>query len=216
MLESALMLLKKINSLGYEAYIVGGFPRNKYLNINSDDIDICTNAKSNFFIDNFNVIKDNSRFGSVTIEYNNYNYEITTYRKDIYKGDRFPDIIFVDTLLEDLLRRDFTINTLCIDLNNNYVDLINARKDIDLKIIKTINDADISLKEDPLRIVRAIRFSINLDFKIDEDLKKSIVNNKNLINDISNNRLEIELNKINKNDKYYKLIEELDLTKYLK
>lgn len=216
MLESALMLLKKINSLGYEAYIVGGFPRNKYLNINSDDIDICTNAKSNFFIDNFNVIKDNSRFGSVTIEYNNYKYEITTYRKDIYKGDRFPNIIFVDTLLEDLLRRDFTINTLCIDLNNNYVDLINARKDIDLKIIKTINDADISLKEDPLRIVRAIRFSINLDFKIDEDLKKSIVNNKNLINDISNNRLEIELNKINKNDKYYKLIEELDLTKYLK
>ena len=216
MLESALMLLKKINSLGYEAYIVGGFPRNKYLNINSDDIDICTNAKSNFFIENFNVIKDNSRFGSVTIEYNNYNYEITTYRKDIYKGDRFPNIIFVDTLLEDLLRRDFTINTLCIDLNNNYVDLINARKDIDLKIIKTINDADISLKEDPLRIVRAIRFSINLDFKIDEALKKSIVNNKNLINNISNNRLEIELNKINKNDKYYKLIEELDLTKYLK
>lgn len=216
MLESALMLLKKINSLGYEAYIVGGFPRNKYLNINSDDIDICTNAKSNFFIDNFNVIKDNSRFGSVTIEYNNYKYEITTYRKDIYKGDRFPDIIFVDTLLEDLLRRDFTINTLCIDLNNNYVDLINARKDIDLKIIKTINAADISLKEDPLRIVRAIRFSVNLDFKIDEALKKSIVNNKNLINNISNNRLEIELNKINKNDKYYKLIEELDLTKYLK
>ena len=216
MLESALMLLKKINSLGYEAYIVGGFPRNKYLNINSDDIDICTNARSNFFINNFNVIKDNSRFGSVTIEYNNYNYEITTYRKDIYKGDRFPNIIFVDTLLEDLLRRDFTINTLCIDLNNNYVDLINARKDIDLKIIKTINDADISLKEDPLRIVRAIRFSINLDFKIDEALKKSIVNNKNLINNISNNRLEIELNKINKNDKYYKLIEELDLTKYLK
>ena len=216
MLESALMLLKKINSLGYEAYIVGGFPRNKYLNINSDDIDICTNARSNFFINNFNVIKDNSRFGSVTIEYNNYNYEITTYRKDIYKGDRFPNIIFVDTLLEDLLRRDFTINTLCIDLNNNYVDLINARKDIDLKIIKTINDADISLKEDPLRIVRAIRFSINLDFKIDEALKKSIVNNKNLINNISNNRLEIELNKINKNNKYYKLIEELDLTKYLK
>lgn len=192
MYEKALEILKKINELGYEAYIVGGYPRDKYLNISSYDIDICTNMITDIIKNHFNITKD-SGYGSLTID---NKFEITTYRKDTYTKSRFPDIQYVKTLEEDLQRRDFTINTLCIDLNGNYVDKLNSITDLNNKIIKTVKNADISFKEDPLRIIRAIRFKIDLNFSLNSDIIESIEKNKHLLKNISSNRIEKEINKI--------------------
>lgn len=192
MYEEALEILKKINELGYEAYIIGGYPRDKYLNISSYDIDMCTNMTPDIIKKYFNITKD-SGYGSLIID---NKFEITTYRKDTYIKNRFPDIQYVKTLEEDLQRRDFTINTLCIDLNGNYVDKLNAITDLDNKIIKTIKNADASFKEDPLRIVRAIRFKIDLNFSLNSDIIKSTQKNKHLLKNISSKRIEKEINKI--------------------
>jgi len=199
MYDKALELLKKINYLGYEAYIVGGYPRDKYLNIENTDIDICTNMLPITIKENFNVTKDNG-YGSLIID---NQFEMTTYRNDTYIDSRFPKIEFVDSLEDDLKRRDFTINTLCIDFNGNYVDKLNVISDLNNKIIKTINDADISFKEDPLRIIRALRFKIDLDFNLSNDVMKSIKENKKLLKKINKKRIEKEINKIKNMDKIY-------------
>lgn len=106
MYEAALNILNKLDKLGYESYIVGGFARDLYLKINSSDIDICTSATPDIIKNLFFVIKDNSKFGSVIIEFEQCNFEITTFRKDEYINNRFPKITFVNSLKEDLQRRD--------------------------------------------------------------------------------------------------------------
>ena len=140
MYEAALNILNKLDKLGYESYIVGGFARDLYLKINSSDIDICTSATPDIIKNLFFVIKDNSKFGSVIIEFEQYNFEITTLRKDEYINNRFPKITFVNSLKEDLQRRDFIINTLCIDKDGNFVDLMKAINDIDNNISKYLEN----------------------------------------------------------------------------
>jgi len=196
MYKNALILLEKINKLGYEAYIVGGYSRDKYLGIKSYDIDICTNMTPDIIKKNFNVTKDNN-YGSLIID---NIYEITTYRKDIYLDSRFPKIEFVDNLEEDLKRRDFTINTLCIDYNGNYIDKLNSINDLNNKIIKTVKNSDESFNEDPLRIIRALRFKIDLDFTLSKEIIESIDKNKHLLTKVSKKRIEKEINKCRKID----------------
>ncbi len=195
MYQDAISILKKINSLGYISYIVGGYPRDLLLNRKSLDIDICTSATPEDIKDFFEVVSDNSKYGSLKIKYNNNLFEITTFRKDYYKDSRYPQIEFVDDLLTDLKRRDFTINTICIDSEGNIIDLLNAKEDLKNKILKTVKDPYISLKEDNIRIIRAIRFKNNLGFKYDPKLEDAISNIK--INKISNNLLNKELAKMN-------------------
>lgn len=197
MYNCAIKILNLLCNSGYEAYIVGGYPRDKYLNILSNDIDICTNAK----IDDIKEIFDNidltySKYGNVILSFEGYKFDVTVFRKDKYLKNRNDVIIkYVETLFEDLKRRDFIINTLCIDKNGNYVDLFNARKDIDSKIIRMINSSD-ELIEDPLRILRAIRFATILDFKLDEELSSGIIKYGYLIKNLSNTKKKKELDKI--------------------
>ena len=113
------------------------------------------------------------------------------------------------------MRRDFIMNTLCIDSNHNYIDLMNAKKDIDQKIIRVVGDIDTKMKEDPLRIVRALRFSVDLDFTIEPHLKEYIINHKEILKNLSKTRIEKEIEKVSQVTNFYKLIKELDLTKYI-
>lgn len=198
MYEIALNILNKLEENGFKAYIVGGYPRDKYMNKESLDIDICTSAKVEDIDKLFdNVDKTYSKYGNVIININNYKYEVTTFRKDLYKKNRNDVIIeYVNTLEEDLKRRDFIINTLCIDKNGNYIDLMGARKDIDNKIIRLVGDIT-KLKDDPLRILRAIRFASTLEFKLDEKLEKGIIKYGYLIKELSNNKKKTEIDKIN-------------------
>ena len=221
MFNIALGVVKQISKAGFKAYIIGGFPRDYYLGRESIDVDICTNATpkevKSIFEDS---IAPKQQYGGVTVIVDNIRFEITTFRKEIrYISHRFPvEIKFVDDLIPDLERRDFIINTLCIDKNGEYLDLLGAKGDIDLKIIRTVQDSDFSINTDILRSLRAIRFATVLNFKISDDLKKSITKYRDLLRKLSYDRKKDELEKIflSPNAKYgVSLIKELKLDKSL-
>lgn len=216
MYEVALNILNKLEDNGFKSYIVGGYPRDKYMNKESLDIDICTSARVEYIEKLFdNIDKTYSKYGNVIITIDNYKFEVTTFRSDIYLKNRNDVIInFVDTLEEDLKRRDFIINTLCIDKNGNYVDIMNSRKDIDNKIIRLVGDI-IKLKEDPLRILRAIRFASVLNFELDKELEDGIIKYGCLIKELSNNKKKIELDKILNSEYGISLIKKFNLDSYL-
>ncbi len=221
MYDTALKLLKQINSYGYVAYMVGGYPRDLYLKRSFTDIDICTDATPMELMKIFNdVITTNSEYGCVTVIFEKIKFEITTFRKEIgYQNSRKPiKVEYVDTLEEDIQRRDFTINTLCIDKDENQIDILNARKDLDSKIIKMVGNPKIRLKEDSLRILRAIRFATILDFKIDERLKYYIKKYGHLLKKLSKDRCKEELDIIfsSPNKEYgIKLLIDLKLADHL-
>ena len=199
MLETALKVLNIIEDNSYEAYIVGGFVRDYVMGIKSNDVDITTNARPKDLIKIFpNANIDNEVYGSVTVYLNNIRFEITTYRDDCnYLDNRHPDTInYVNDLKTDLKRRDFTINTICMDKAGNIVDLLSCRSDIDNKIIKTVINPLESFKIDSLRILRAIRFATTLDFELDKEVKEAIIQSKYLLKDLSINRKKEELDKI--------------------
>ena len=199
MLDNALKLLKEINDNGYVAYIVGGYVRDYLLGIESNDIDICTNATPK---DVKEIFKDSclpsEDYGSVTVVIKGINYEITTFRKDIdYTDNRHPnEIKYIDSLDEDLLRRDFTINTICMDKDGYIIDNLGGRKDLESRIIKTVGNSVDKFTEDSLRILRAIRFATILDFNLDEEVKDAIIKTRDLLSNLSYNRKKEELDKI--------------------
>lgn len=221
MLEIAQELLKTISKNGFEAYIVGGYVRDLYINKKSDDVDICTSATPKDLKKIFSTaILPKEIYGSVTLIYKNVRFEITTFREEMkYINNRIPSKVeYINDLEKDLLRRDFTINTLCLDKNGEYIDLLNGREDIDKKIIKTVIDANESMQIDSLRILRAIRFATTLGFELDDELKKAIKKNRELLLNLSFYRKKSELDKIFNSqniDRGIAIIEELGLTKYL-
>lgn len=221
MFNTAIKVLKKIEEKGYKAYIVGGYVRDLYLNKESIDIDICTNATPKELKEIFTAsMLPNIQYGSVTVIYNRVRFEITTFRKEIkYENNRLPvKIKYIRDLPEDIKRRDFTINTLCMDSNGNIVDFLNGRRDLDNHLIKMVGNPKHKLKEDALRILRAIRFATILNFELDSNLKKYIKKYGYLLKKLSYQRKKDELEKIfsSPNIKYgLNLIKELDLDKHL-
>lgn len=219
--ETALEILKQIENKGYKAYIVGGYPRNLYLNLPSTDIDICTSATPRDLKEIFQDISlPTEQYGSVLLIKNKIRFEITTFRKEIkYKDNRHPvKIKYIDDLAQDLNRRDFTINTLCIDCEGQIIDFLNAKADIDCRIIRTIGNPKTKIKEDSLRILRAIRFATTLGFELDNDLKHYIKKYGSLLKKLSYYRKQDELNKIFSSPNALtgiKLIADLKLDKYL-
>ena len=147
-------------------------------------------------------------------------FDVTTFRKDIkYENNRKPvEVKYINDLKKDLLRRDFTINTICIDCDGNYIDLLNGKEDLDKRVIKTVGNPRYRLKEDSLRILRAIRFASILDFDIDDKTKAYIKKYGYLLKNLSSSRKREELDKIltslNK-EKGRKLLIELGIDKYL-
>lgn len=217
MLDVALKLLKEITSNSHEAYIVGGFVRDYLLGTESNDIDITTNATPKEILEIFeDCCLPNEDYGSVTVIKKGIRFEITTFRKEIeYVNNRKPvEIKYIDDLRDDLLRRDFTINTLCMDENGKIVDLLGGRIDIENRIIKTVGDADSKFNEDSLRMLRAIRFATILDFSLDENVLMAIKRCKYLLRKLSYYRKKEELDKIFTSSNYrkgIKLLVELGL-----
>ena len=220
MYNKAIMVLKIFAKYGYEAYIVGGYARDRILGIDTNDIDICTNAKPKEIMELFDTDISDIKYGSVRIIYKGIKFDVTTYRKEIkYEDNRKPiKIKYINELKKDLLRRDFTINTICIDMNGNYIDLLNSMHDIDNRLIKTVGNPRYKLKEDCLRILRAIRFAATFDFNIDNKTKIYIKKYGYLLKNLSSFRKREELDKIflaKYKEKGVKLLLELNLDKYL-
>lgn len=221
MKTSPLEVLEKLNEASYEAYIVGGYVRDYLRGKISLDIDITTSAKP---IEVKNVFKEDTitcrNYLSMILYYKDLKCEITSFRKeDDYHNNRHPEKIeYISNLYQDLLRRDFTMNTICMDRKGNIIDLLNGEEDIKNKLIKSVGDPDKKLKEDALRILRAVRFATTLDFSLDDNLKEAIINNKSLVRKLSFSRKKEELELIFSSpniDKGIKLLKEFGLDKEL-
>lgn len=194
--ETIKNVLKKIESNGFEAYVVGGFVRDHLLGIHTNDVDICTNALPKDIAKMFpeSKISDVS-YGSVNLIGSKYNFDITTYREELKYSNRRPtEIKYVDNLLTDVKRRDFTINSLCMNKKGEILDLLNATSDIKNGVIRIIGNSDDKLKQDPLRILRALRLAITLNLTIEKVTLKKIKKHAKLVKKLSYNRKLEELN----------------------
>ena len=218
--EKALKILNILHEHNHESYIVGGYVRDKLLGKTSNDIDICTSATPKEIIELF-PNTSSPQYGSINIIYKNSNFDITTFRRDIkYQDNRLPvKIKYIKNVKKDLLRRDFTINTICIDKDGNIIDLLKAKEDLNKKIIKTVGNPRYRLKEDALRILRAIRFATLLDFEIDKKTSCYITKYSNLLKKLSFSRKRQELDKIflsPKKERGIKLLVDLKVAEDLK
>ena len=196
-------ILETLENEGYQAYLVGGYVRDYLLGVTSFDVDIATDALPKDIHRIFNSSKNN--YGSVNIKIDKLNVDITTFRKDLNYVNRRPSkVVYINNLKDDLERRDFTINAICMNKDGKIIDLLNGCKDLDRRTIKMIGNIDVKLKEDPLRIMRAIRFACILDFKIEDELYEKIKEYSYLVGDLSKERIKNELDKIliSKNYKY--------------
>lgn len=192
-------ILNKFYENGFEAFIVGGCVRDNLLNRTPGDYDITTNALPEQIMSLFDkTIPTGIKHGTITVILNDIPYEVTTYRIDgEYLDNRRPDeVIFVSNIKEDLSRRDFTINALAYSPYFGFKDFFNGEEDLKNKLIKCVGAPDKRFNEDALRMLRAIRFSCQLNFKVDDETLNSIKRNYKLIKNISVERIRDELTKI--------------------
>lgn len=211
-------ILSKIENHGFEAYIIGGYVRDLLVGKSSFDIDICTNATPKELIKIFPQ-SSTKNLGGIEFKIREYHFEITTYREEIkYKNRKPIEYNYINNLVEDLKRRDFTINAICMNTKGEIIDLINGTKDLANLKIKMIGDIKIKIKEDPLRILRAIRIATHLNFSLDSELYKELKKEYKRVLELSNTRIKEELDKILLSEnpkKGLKLLEELGITKLL-
>ncbi len=213
-------ILKYIESHGFVAYIVGGYVRDHLLGIKSVDIDINTNATPKDLMKIFkNICKVHEEYGAVKLKINKQIIDITTFRKEIsYKNNKPEKIEYTSSLEEDLKRRDFKMNTLCMDSEENIIDLLDGKNDITNKIITPVKDVNILFKEDKTRILRALRFMCELNFKLDQDIIDYIVKNKHELKEINIVKRKEELDKIFKTKnvrRFLNFIKDYNLEDYL-
>jgi len=189
-LDKAIDVLKTIESYGYQAYIIGGAVRDYLLGIETNDIDMTTNMPVCELAKYFKILENGSDYESVTILVGDESFEITHFRRDVsYDDHRHPNVELVDSLYEDTLRRDFTINALAMDSDMDIIDYHKGIDDLNNGIIRTIGNPYVRFDEDALRILRALHFSSKLDFSIETETLKAIIDKKNLLSFLSEARL---------------------------
>ncbi|NFS29639.1 CCA tRNA nucleotidyltransferase [Clostridium botulinum] len=212
-------ILDRLKNNGHEAYIVGGCVRDSILNNIPKDWDITTKARPEEVIKLFDkVILTGVKHGTVTVLINSEGYEVTTYRMDgEYEDSRHPKKVnFVSNLKEDLARRDFTINAMAYNKVDGLIDYFEGVSDLKKKVIKTVGNSEKRFSEDALRMLRAIRFSSQLDFSISNETLNSIKNLRENIKNISKERIREEFNKIlMSNTKGIDILRETGLMEYI-
>lgn len=189
-----------LDKSGFQCYLVGGAIRNQLLGKDAKDFDLTTNAKPEEVIRLFKrVIPTGIKHGTVTILIGDYSFEITTYRIDgKYSDGRRPDKIqFTPSIREDLQRRDFTINSIAYNIEDEeLLDINQGMDDLEKKIIRAIGIPSKRFDEDALRLVRACRFASQLNFTIEKVTYKAMSNTLGKLKDVSKERISEELIKI--------------------
>ena len=194
--EEIVLSLKKAR---YEAYFVGGCVRDFVMGVIPDDYDIVTSALPDQVMAVFTrTVAIGAKFGVVAVIVEGHSYEVATFRSDdIYIDGRRPSNVHFTCAKEDVFRRDFTVNGLLMDpVSGEITDYVDGLADIRGKIIRTIGDPDQRFQEDHLRMLRAIRFTANLNFSLDSSTKEAIAKNVAAIKTISAERLCDELSKL--------------------
>lgn len=196
-------IMSVIREYGATSYVVGGCVRDSIIGREPHDWDICTPALPGELLVEFEergykVIPTGLQHGTITVNLNGNNYEITTFRRDgKYSDGRHPDSVeFTSDLIYDLERRDFTINAMAYNSEEGLIDPYCGYEDIQDRRIRCVGNPDDRFQEDGLRILRALRFSVQLNFFIDEFTERSMLDNKELINNVSMERINTEFIKI--------------------
>lgn len=193
------MIIQKLEEAGFEAYAVGGCVRDSLLGRTPDDWDITTSANPYQVKQIFNrTIDTGIQHGTVTVMMDKEGFEVTTYRIDgEYEDSRHPkEVIFTQNLVEDLKRRDFTINAMAYNDRSGIVDIFGGMEDLQKGIIRCVGVAKERFTEDALRIMRAVRFSAQLGYEIEENTKQAIIALAPNLKAISAERIQTELVKL--------------------
>jgi tRNA nucleotidyltransferase (CCA-adding enzyme) len=205
-------ILESFSNHGHNAYLVGGSSRDILLFKKTHDIDIATDAKPEKVIAIFNLKKVDPftfKFGNVKTIINEIEVDITTLRTESnYTDLRHPEKIeFIKDPKIDSLRRDFTINALYMDKDGKILDFHNGVQDLKDKIIRMIGEPNTRIKEDPVRILRALRFGLTLNMTIEDSLLLAIKLHQDLLNNVSDFRIKDEINKMVKGKSKENVIE---------
>lgn len=198
--DSYLFILKRLNDHGYAAYFVGGCVRDFFLGNRITDVDIATSASQlsvqQLFSDS-DMDLSSSYFGVVTLT-KPVICQITTFRTESeYHRHRYPTkISFTEDVSMDAMRRDFTVNALYLDKNMNLYDPYNGLKDLKNCVIRSIGDPLLRINEDALRLLRAIRFSITLGFRLEDNLLNAIIDLSDTLDFLKKNAIELERKKL--------------------
>ncbi len=194
-------VIERLETAGYEAYIVGGCVRDSLLGKAPDDYDVTTSARPEEVkaaLGGYRIIDTGIKHGTVTVLSGGNPIEVTTYRCDgEYTDHRRPDnVALTRSLREDLSRRDFTVNALAYNSRTGMVDLFGGREDLEKKLIRCVGDPAVRFEEDALRIMRALRFAATLGFGIDRETEEQIHKKYQLLSYVSEERIAVELKKL--------------------
>ena len=196
-------IFRLFDSYGYECYLVGGCVRDLIMCIEPHDYDFCTNAtpevmKEIFKSSGYEYYTMGEKYGTITIRINSDMFECTTYRLDSeYSDGRRPDkVTFSNNLKDDVTRRDFTVNAMAMDSEYNLYDYFGGEEDLSNCVIKCVGNPAERFKEDGLRILRAVRFALCLNFGIDEATYIQCCMQISNMNNVSMERVRDELYKI--------------------
>ena len=197
--EDVKFIIDKLKTAGFDAYAVGGCVRDSLLGRVPNDWDITTSAKPEETKALFaRTIDTGIQHGTVTVMLHRNGYEVTTYRVDgEYEDSRHPkEVTFTADLSEDLKRRDFNINAMAYNDEAGLVDIFGGEKDLEDGIVRCVGDANERFDEDALRIMRAVRFSAQLGFSIEEKTRTAICGYAERLRKVSAERIQVELTKL--------------------
>ena len=206
MLDIIITLAEAFRAQQKQLYMVGGTVRDVLLSRGkSNDADLATDATPDQIkrlvapTQPTAIVLVGERFGTVRLHYSSDIIEITTFRSERYNPDlRKPEVCFGTDLKEDLLRRDFTINAMARDpLNGHIIDLFGGKQDLEAHVLRAVgNEPDKRFEEDPLRLLRAIRFAAQLNFTIEPETRRAIIRQASTLQKISRERIRDEMNKL--------------------
>ena len=203
-LRAFVELAKLFDKHGFHAYLVGGSVRDFLIEKELFDMDVATDATPSEMKE-FLLEADYTyeKYGSIKVRFFQIGFDVTTFRKEEgYSDHRHPcRVEFTRNIKEDVKRRDFTINALYLDKSLTLLDYVGGEKDIKNKLIRMVGNPSQRLKEDPLRIVRAIRFASDLDFEIEKSLAKAIEENAYLLKELNIEKIKEEVRKCHKKEK---------------
>ncbi|MBE3550550.1 MAG: tRNA nucleotidyltransferase [Brockia lithotrophica] len=175
--EGAWRIVGRLRAAGFAAYVVGGAVRDRILGLPVEEADIATAATPSEVLALFpEAVPTGAAYGTVTVPWEGKAYEVTTFRREVYPtADRHPVVAFGTSLGEDLARRDFTINAMALGPEGEIVDPFGGREDLRRGVVRAVGDAAERFREDPLRMVRAVRFAARFAFVIEEKTWEALV-----------------------------------------
>lgn len=218
--EDVAKIIRILEEAGYEAYAVGGCVRDSILGREPNDWDITTSALPQQVKELFShTIDTGLQHGTVTVMMHHVGYEVTTYRIDgEYEDSRHPkSVTFTRDLVEDLKRRDFTINAMAYNEKDGLVDVFGGVQDLENGIVRAVGNPKERFTEDALRMMRAVRFAAQLGYSIEEDTKAAIYEMADTLKKISAERIQVELVKLVTSDhpEHMRLLYETGITKVI-